>query len=170
MNLKPSLKKEDYSDLINSLQLEEHQKRVLQSVWFDYLILMDKSARKGWIRHNYSQILIMCFGLLIPIIEKSKLNFNIFELDISVISVFGLIIAGLTALNRQIGFEEKWRHYRRAAETVRNEGFDYFALAGNYVNYTNHSDAFKNFIQVITSYKRQEVDVYLEEQKKDKKE
>jgi hypothetical protein len=161
--------KEKYEDIINSLELDETQKKVLKSTWLDYLLLMNSSASKGWFSHNYSQIAVIIFSLLIPVIEKSKLNIDIFHLDLTIISVLGILVAALTALNRQLGFEEKWRHYRRTTETMRNEGDDFFALAGNYEKFISHKEAFKIFTTSVTSYKRQEVNIYIEEEKNRKK-
>jgi hypothetical protein len=64
-------------------------------------------------------------------------------------------------LNRQLGFERKWRHFRITSELIRNEGDDYFALAGNYEKYETHEDAFKIFTHTITTFKRNEVVNYL---------
>lgn len=172
MRQKSTTDKNKYYEIIDSLNLEEVQKNILKTVWLDYLLLMNNSAKKGWFSHNYSQLIIIVLGLLIPIIEGSKLNYDLFQTDsnISVISVLGLIVAGLTTLNRQIGFEEKWRHYRNSAEAIRNEGDDFFALAGGYEIYSSHKEAFKIFIKTITSFKRQEVNNYMQEEKKSLKE
>jgi hypothetical protein len=161
--------KENYQSIIDSLDLDDTQKKVLKSTWLDYLLLMNSSAGRGWFSHNYSQIAVIIFSLLIPVIEKSKLNVDIFHLDLTIISVLGLLVAALTTLNRQLGFEEKWRHYRMNAETMRNEGDDFFALAGSYEKFTSHKEAFKLFTTTVTSYKRQEVNTYIEEEKSRKK-
>jgi hypothetical protein len=130
---------------------------------------MNSKANKGWLNHNYSQIIVIIFSLLIPVIEKTKLNVDFSQWDISIVSILGFIVAALTSLNRQFGFEEKWRHYRLNAETMRNEGDDYFALTGKYENCITHKVAFKTFISTVTSFKRQEVTTYIEEEKKEKK-
>ncbi len=161
--------KEGYKTIIEGLDLDDTQKNVLKSTWLDYLLLMNISARKGWFSHNYSQIAVIIFSLLIPVIEKSKLNVDIFQWDLSIISILGLVVAVLTTLNRQLGFEEKWRHYRMTAETMRNEGDDFFALTGNYEKYTSHKEAFKIFASTVTSFKRQEVNTYIEEEKNRRK-
>lgn len=101
--------------------------------------------------------------MLIPIFEQIDWMNNIFDMELTLVSILGLLVAGLTALNRQFGFEEKWRHYRLNAETMRNEGDDYFALSGKYEKFLSHKDAFKSFINTITSFKRQEVNTYIEE-------
>lgn len=49
-------------------------------------------------------------------------------------SILGLIIAIITALNRHLTLDSKWRHYRLNAELIRDEGEDFFALANFYKN------------------------------------
>jgi hypothetical protein len=102
-------------------------------------------------------------SLLIPVIEQTKLNWNIFDWNLKVISILGLIVAALTTLNRQLGFEEKWRHYRKTAEAMRNEGDDFFALSGEYEKYQTHKEAFRAFTKTVTIFKRLEVNTYIEE-------
>lgn len=160
--------KQEYKKIIAGLELDDTQKFFLLTSWMDYLFLMNKSARKGWISHNYSQIVVILFSLLIPVIEKSGLNFNVVA-QLSLISVFSLIVASLTALNRQLGFEEKWKHYRLTAELIRNEGDDFFALAGNYKKFATHKEAFKTFASIVTSFKRKEVNSYIEQERDKKK-
>ncbi len=157
--------KENYQKIIDGLSIDETQKSVIKSTWLDYLLLMNKSAKNGWSNHNYSQIIIILLGLAIPIIESSKLNTNIFNMDLTIVGILSFIIAGLTTLNRQFGFQEKWRHYRVTAEIMRNEGDDFFALAGNYEKYNSHKDAFKEFSKTVTTFKRKEVLQYMENDK-----
>jgi hypothetical protein len=158
--------KEHYIKIIDSLDLDETQRQIVKTTWLDYLLLMNKSARKGWLSHNYSQILVIVVSLLIPIIEPTTLNYNIHESGLKVISILGLIVAALTTLNRQLGFEEKWRHYRKTAELMRNEGDDFFALSGEYEKFKAQGEAFQTFVKTITLYKRYEVTSYIEEEKR----
>ncbi|MEO7048794.1 MAG: DUF4231 domain-containing protein [Ferruginibacter sp.] len=157
--------KDKYINIIDNLDVDRTQKEVLKTTWLDYLLLMNKSARKGWFSHNYSQIIVIVFSLLIPVIEKSKIN-TICNWDLTVVSFLGLIVAALTTLNRQLGFEEKWRHYRKTSEAMRNEGDDYFALAGEYEKYETHKAAFKTFAKTVTTFKRLEVNTYIEEEQR----
>jgi len=153
--------KEYYGKIIDSLDLNDAQRELLKLTWLDYLLLMNKSARNGWFSYNYSQLIVIFFSLLIPMLEGSRLKgFDYFGLTI--ISLLSLVVATLTALNRQLGFDAKWRHYRKNAEMMRNEGDDFLALSGNYQNINNHKEAFKSFITTITTFKRQEVSSYLQ--------
>ncbi len=160
--------KENYIKIIDGLQLDDTDKGILKSTWLDYLLLMNSSAKKGWFRHNFSQIAVIVLSLLIPVIEKSKLNINICKWDLTIISILGLIVAILTSLNRQLGFEERWRHYRMNAEAMRNEGDDFFALGSNYSEFDTHKKAYKAFISNITHFKRQEVKAYIVDKNKKK--
>lgn len=158
--------KEYYEKIIDSLDIDDAQKGLLKLTWLDYLLLMNKSARKGWVSYNYSQLIVIFFSLLIPMLEGTKLkSFDYFGWDfggLTIISLLSLVVATLTALNRQLGFDAKWRHYRKNAEMMRNEGDDFLALSGNYQNINSHKEAFKSFITTITTFKRQEVSSYLQ--------
>lgn len=163
---KSTTDKDKYTKIIDGLDLNETQKGVLKMTWLDYLLLMNSSAKKGWFSHNYSQIAVIILSLLIPVIEQSKLNYNLFGWDLKVISILGLIVAALTTLNRQLGFEEKWRHYRKTSEAMRNEGDDFFALSGEYEKYQTHAEAFRPFTKTVTTFKRLEVNTYIEEEQR----
>ena len=151
-----------YNNIIDSLSLDGTQKQILNTSWLHYLTLSDNSAKKGWFSHNFAQITVIVVSLLIPIIEKSRLNSDIFDMNINMVCLLSLLVAEVTALNSQFGFDAKWRHYRKVAETMRNEGDDFFALSGNYENYDSHKEAFKTFLSVITAFKRQEIETYIE--------
>lgn len=157
---------QEYAIIIDGLKLEDTQKALLKTTWLDYLLLMNVSAKKGWRNYNYSQLIVIFLSLIIPVLEGTKLkNFDFFGWDLgglTLISILSLIVAALTAINRQMGFDAKWRHYRKNAEMMRNEGDDYLGLSGNYEKFNDHSEAFRPFIKSITSFKRQEVNSYLE--------
>ena len=155
-----------YEGIIDDLDLTSIQKKFLESTWLNYLLLMDKSASKGWISHNIAQISVIILSLLIPLIEMTSLNHKIFDLNLNVVGIMGFIIATLTTLNRQLGFEQKWKHYRKTAEYMRNEGDDFIALSGIYEKFYSHKTAFTQFAKIVTTFKRMEVNTYIEEQQK----
>lgn len=155
--------KQEYTNVIDRLELSEEQKSFLKLSWLDYLMLLNKKAGVGWFRSSLAQIVAVTISLIIPVIETSNLNQDILDLNLSVVSVLALGVAIITTWNRQLGYEEKWRHYRRNTEMIRNEGDDFFALSGNYEKYSRHTDAFKSFATALTSFKRQEVNTYFEQ-------
>ncbi len=150
-----------YPEIIESLELTESDKMLVNTSWFDYFTFLDKSAMKDSLFFNILQVTVIFCGILIPVIDQSK-YFQSLESDIlSVAGILGLIVALATGVSRHFRFEERWKHYRRSAELLRNEGEDYFGLTGNYQEFEAHADALKTFIGVVTTYKRQEVDSFM---------
>ncbi len=154
--------KTHYLNIINGLNIDAAEKSILEYSWLDFFLMADSKAGIGWFRNNVAQVLVIVLSLFIPVIEKSRLNAELCDTGITVISVFGLMIGILSALNRLLDYQGKWSHYRKIAEAMRNEGDDFFALSGGYKEYTSHKEAFKAFMTVITAFKRKEVNNYVE--------
>ncbi|MGJ8743028.1 DUF4231 domain-containing protein [Polaribacter sp.] len=150
-----------YEELIEKSELSESQKILFRISWLNYLKYLDKLAIKDSLFFNILQLLVLIIGILIPVIEQTDLNSKIGMSSITIISILGLTIAISTALNRHFRFEERWKHYRKNAEIIRNEGEDFFGQTGNYEDAENANDAFKKFIENITIIKRQEVDTFI---------
>jgi len=155
-----------YKELINRLSLTEIQKDILIITWLNYLLLMSAKAKRGIISYNICQLLIVFLSLVIPVLEGMQLTpiavGGTGSKGLTYVTVLSLIIAICTALNRQLGFDSKWRHYRRSTEMMRNEGDDFLGLSGNYKSFTTHEEAIQTFISNVTLFKRQEVGSYLD--------
>jgi hypothetical protein len=155
-----------YKVLIDRLNLTEIQKDILTITWLNYLSLMSAKAKRGIISYNFCQLLIVFLSLVIPVLEGMQLTpipiGGTQSKGLTYVTVLSLIIAICTALNRQLGFDSKWRHYRRSTEMMRNEGDDFLALAGDYKDFRNHDEAISSFISAVTTFKRQEVGSYLD--------
>lgn len=150
-----------YNKLIEMSDLSETDKILFRISWLNYLKYLDRLAIKDSLFFNILQLLVIIVGILIPVIEQSELNLKIGMSSITIISILGLTIAIATALNRHFRFEERWKHYRKNAEIIRNEGEDFFGLTGNYENSKDQHEAFKKFIENITTIKRQEVNTFI---------
>ncbi|ASS48948.1 MAG: hypothetical protein A3D31_05565 [Candidatus Fluviicola riflensis] len=166
--MKSSIEKKHYESVIKDLSLDEAQKNLVKIIWLDYFLLLNKSARQGVFSSNTSQIIIIFFSLLIPVIEGIDKSTTSLPFGLSIVSVISIMIALITALNRQMNFDARWKHFRKNAEMMRNEGDDFFALSGEYKKFENHGEGFRDFMTSVTLFKRHEVDHYLEKQKIDK--
>ncbi len=67
------------------------------------------------------------------------------------------------------GYGERWRHYRRTVESLESEGWQFLQLSGPYVNMT-HGQAYPDFATRVEELSREEVDRYMTQVAKDKKE
>lgn len=150
-----------YEAMIENEELQEGDKLLLKTIWLKYLKYLDQLAIKDSIFFHSLQLIVIIAGVLIPVIEQSKLNYELGMSSITIISILGLTVAIATALNRHFKFEERWKHYRKSAEIIRSEGEDFFARTGNYKNADSSSEAFKDFVELITNVKRQETNTFI---------
>ena len=81
-----------------------------------------------------------------------------------------LIVAISVAVEEFFHYGERWRHYRRTVECLKIEGWQFFQLAGTYQQSQTHSQAFPDFAAQVEKICRQEVDVFITEVGKEKKE
>ncbi len=158
---KKSPLKEAYQKMINTSDLEDHEQLVVKTSWLEYLYSCDKGAWNGWWNHHIFSIIIIVLGVLIPLLDNSDVETKILGVCFGPAGILGLIIAIATGLSAHWQFESKWKHYRLQAEIMRAEGEDYFALSNKYEKYGNHKEALKEFIGVVTLFKRKEVEVYI---------
>ena len=63
----------------------------------------------------------------------------------------------------------RWRHYRRTVEALKSEGWQFFQLSGPYANMT-HVQAYPAFAARVEELSREEVETYMTQVAKDKKE
>ncbi len=109
-------------------------------------------------------------GILIPALvslDLSGITGSIFRY-LSII--IGLIVAISAALEQFFNYGERWRHYRRTVETLKIEGWKFFQLSDNYQNYRNHSDAYPAFAELVEDVIQRDVEVFITEVVKEKKE
>jgi hypothetical protein len=152
----------NYCGIIDTTDLDATEKAITKSAWLDYLLLLNKQAERSWSLYTFTQIVIVCLGIVIPLIENTNLNAEIANSKLKVVGICGAIIAILTLLARQMTFDQKWLHYRKNAEVVRNEGDDFLALAGDYATFARHQAAYKTFISNLTKLKREENTKYMD--------
>lgn len=154
--------------MIDSLEISDTQKELMKSAWLDYLELTNRNAILGVRYFHILQVTVIITGILIPVLENSSLQFKVWG-NLGIIGILGLTVAIATGLSRHFSFEERWRHYRQHAELIRNEGDDYFALCNNYSVFDTHTEAFKEFIAIVTNFKRQEIQSYMTKNNKSSK-
>lgn len=70
-------------------------------------------------------------------------------------------------------YGERWRHYRKSEELLKNEGWQFFQLSGPYRRFETHPDAYREFVARVEEINRLDVQTYVTEvvrEKQDEKE
>lgn len=159
--------KKQLDKMIESLDLDENQKLVIKKNWLDYLSFLDDRAGRDWFFKSSLQFMTLITSILIPVIANivTEDSTNILDNEFGkiVITILGIIAALSSGIHQLFEFEKRWLHYRKSAETVRIEGEDFFALVGNYRNIESHKAASREFLDEISTIKKNESQVYMEQ-------
>jgi len=164
-------RKQDLEGLIDSLQLSDLQKHLLRSRWLDQVLWMGEKAGSAQKRYYTLRLIAIVGGVIVPALVGLKIGEQGVCPWIQWITFFlSLIVAISVAVEEFFHYGERWRHYRRAAECLKTEGWQFFQLAGPYQQSQTHGQAFPDFAAQVEKICRQEVDVFITEVSKEKKE
>jgi hypothetical protein len=163
--------KQDLGGLIESLQLSDLQKHLLRSRWLDQVLWMEGKAASAQKRYYALRLVAIIGGVIVPALVGLKIGEQGVCLWIQWTTFFlSLIVAISVAVEEFFHYGERWHHYRRTAECLKIEGWQFFQLAGTYQQSQTHSQAFPDFAAQVEKICRQEVDVFITEVTQEKKE
>jgi hypothetical protein len=163
--------KQDYGKLIDALQLDDMQKHFMRSRWLDQVMWMDSKCEKTQRWHYILRLVAIVGGVVVPALVGLKLGDEKASAAISWLT-FGisLMVAISVAVEEFFHFGERWRHYRRTVELLKIEGWKFFQLGGSYQQFGSHGGAYPLFAGKVEDIMQNEVDVYIAEVVKEKKE
>ncbi|ABA23778.1 conserved hypothetical protein [Trichormus variabilis ATCC 29413] len=159
-----------FTSLIDSLNLSELQTQFLFSRWLDQMLWMEAQAGKSRNRYYRLRLITIIGGVVLPALVS--LNINSSEVrEIFVWATFSLsqIVAISAAVEEFFHYGERWRHYRRTAESLKTQGWQFFQLTGPYVNYGTHDKAFSSFANQVEEIIQRDVEVYATQVVQEKK-
>lgn len=186
-DLEHGTSKQKLKVLIEGLSLSDLQKDFLCYRWLDQVSWM--GGRAKYTRNWYYRLrltTIIC-GATIPLLVG--LNFR--DLDIhslgindqcadalesilrfiahTAIVVLSLSVAISAGIEEFFHFGERWQHYRRTAESLKTQGWQFFQLSGSYQNFESHEKAFPTFATQIEEILQHDVEVYVTQVVQEKK-
>ncbi len=147
----------ELEDLIDALELDPKRKKALKARWLDQLIWMSKRASDNKKYYFSMKVPVVILSVLLPIL----ISLPDFPYRSHVTVAVSASVAVLTALESFYNFGEKWRHYRRVAETLKSEGWNYIQLSGDYGRFSSHERAYARFAGKVEEIIRWDVEKYL---------
>uniref|UniRef100_A0A832M3U6 DUF4231 domain-containing protein n=1 Tax=Oscillatoriales cyanobacterium SpSt-402 TaxID=2282168 RepID=A0A832M3U6_9CYAN len=156
--------KQEFGQLVDSLELQERQKYYLKSRWLDQVLWMETRADRARNFYYRLRLTTIVGGVIIPALVS--LNFTGTEnqqvKQAIAISTFALsqVVAVSAAVEQFFNYGERWRHYRRSVETLKTQGWQFFELGGIYEPFANHEQAFNEFAGNVESIIQRDVEVY----------
>lgn len=154
--------KEDFNKIFESLSLKEVQKHFLRSRWLDQLLWTEARAAQTRNRYYSLRLTAIIGGVIVPVmvslnIDNARLNQAVRYLTIGLSGV----VAVSAAMEEFFRYGERWHHYRRTAESLKTQGWQFFELSGSYRSFNRHEDAFVLFSDRIEEIIQRDVEVYV---------
>ena len=140
-------------ELIDTLDLDDSQKRFLHKRWLDQLVWMDNRANRTQKNYRNLRLTSIGGGVLVPALVGLKF------LPASII--VSLIVAGSTAFEGFFHYGDRWQHYRRTAEQLKSEGWQFSQLSGEYREYNTHREAYLAFATRVEDLIQQDVEGFM---------
>jgi Protein of unknown function (DUF4231) len=154
--------KKDLGGLIEELNLSELQGHSLRSRWLDQVLWMESKAKKSQTMYYIVRLTTIIGGVIVPALVSLRLNGEADTVVGWVVFVISLLVAISAAVEGLFRFGERWRHYRRTAELLKSEGWQFFQLSGpSYERYKSHAEAYSTFAARVEDISRLEVETYI---------
>ncbi len=167
--------KKMFKELIDKLDLEEHQRDFLMLRWLDQVIWLEKKAIENQWWHFWFRRINIVLSALVP----ALVGITFFEGNArgelilkSITVILSVIVAVITGLGQFFRYGDKWNLYRKTAEGLKGEFWAFYTRSGIYGTYKTHTDGFMLFANHSERIIDEDVRVYTTEiapDKKDKK-
>jgi hypothetical protein len=155
--------------LVEALELPELNKQFLRARWLEQVFWMEGKAR-GAVRWYYTlRLTTIVGGVIVPALVSLNLSGGAMPVIHTVTFLVSLLVALSAAVEEFFHYGERWRHYRRTAELLKSEGWQFFQLSGVYAGQT-YAQAYAAFAARVEELSHAEVEVYMTQVVRDKKE
>ncbi|NER46412.1 MAG: DUF4231 domain-containing protein [Symploca sp. SIO1A3] len=171
--------KQEFTELIDGLELPDLQKRFMKSRWLDQLLWLEGKANWASKWSTRLRLTTIVGGVLIPALVS--LNFNDNQLGKRIgWFTFGLsqVVAISAAVEEYFHFGDKYTQHRKTAEYLKSDAWKFFQLSGAYQEYSDHTQAYSTFALRVEQFLQEDVQSFVElaketakqEQQQDKQE
>ena len=164
--------KRTFTEVIESIDgLAPLQREFLMRRWLDQVLWMESAAAKAQRRYYRLRLVTVVGAVIVPALVSIDLGGDADRAISSLTLAVSLVVAASAAVEEFFHFGERWRHYRRTVEQLKAEGWLFFELVGEYdASGNGHVEAFPRFAARVEDLLREDVDVYVTEVVRERKE
>lgn len=158
--------REELGSLVEQLKLPNLYKQSLKQRWIDQVVWADKKADQCRRMHYRLRLTTIISGVVLPALvginmQLSKDNEYFRDWFPYVPFFLSQVIAVTAALDEFHRYGDRWRDYRKMAEDLKAEGWQYVQLSGSYDNLVEHIDGYANFASRVESIIKNDVQNYI---------
>lgn len=154
--------KADFEAMIGELRLSELRRRFLRLRWLDQLLWVEGRADHNRRRYFFWRLITIIGGVIVPALVTIDLSDAIAGAPVTWATfALSLLVAISAAVEGFFRYGERWRHYRRTAELLKTEGWQFLQLTGYYRRHAAHALAYPLFASRVEDILQQDVDAYI---------
>ncbi|MEM9213037.1 MAG: DUF4231 domain-containing protein [Cyanobacteria bacterium P01_F01_bin.150] len=154
--------KKDFQQLFESMELQPRQEHFMRSRWLDQVLWMEKKAGTCRKRHQFLRLTTIILGVIVPIIIGFNFADNTLNKRLRAITaILSGVVAVSAAVEEFFHYGERWYHYRRTAESLKQHGWQLSQLTGPYKKYIACDTAFPTFAENVEEILQKDVEGYV---------
>lgn len=151
---------QQFGPVVDALSVEPLQKQFIRSRWMDQIRYLERRAQsaKGW--HQSLRLIAIVGGVAIPALVGLNVGGDVSEGIRWGVFGLGLLVALATAVDAFFHHGDRWRHFRRTAELLKSEGWEFFQMAGPYAEFRNPEQAYPTFAREVETILQRDVEAF----------
>jgi hypothetical protein len=150
----------DVVELVEQLRLNDVQKHALRSRWIDRVVWTERAATRARRAYYALRLTAILGGVIVPALVSLNLGDKGAVYLRWVTFVVSLAVAISIATEEFFHFGDRWRHYRKTAEWLKIEGWQFLQLTGTYRKRT-HAEAYELFARRVERVIHEDVDTFV---------
>jgi len=158
--------KNQMGELIDQLNISGLQKQFIKNRWLDQLMWLEKKAGESQRKHFRLRMVTIIGGVIIPAMVSLNIDDgNRFIKNTVFWGTFALaqVVAISAAVEEFFHYGERWAQYRRTAELMKTEGWQYLQLSGPYAKARSHASAYRAFANRVERLIQEDVNAVSED-------
>lgn len=155
--------KRDMSDIIDQLDLSEFQKKSMKSRWLDQLNWLSGKAKHSQKWYYRLRLTTIVGGVVIPALVSLNITDSKTR-EYAIWFTFGVsqMVAISAAIDEFFHYGDLRIQYRKTAEALKAEGWQFFQLTGPYQDVSSHNQAYVQFSGRVESIIQNDVQGFTE--------
>ena len=153
--------KEDFQQLFQAMELPTRQEHFMRSRWLDQLLWMEKKAGFCRDRHQSLRLTTIILGVIVPILIGFDFGTQHIQKVRAVTAILSGVVAVSAAVEEFFHYGERWYHYRRTAESLKQHGWQFSQLTGPYKKFSTCETAFPIFAEYVEEILQKDVEGYV---------
>ena len=146
--------------VIGQLGLQPLQQEFLRNRWLDQVHFAERKADRAQWWYRRLRLITITGGVIIPALVGLNVTGSASQAIRWAVFGLGLVVALAASIEGFFHYSDRWPHYRRLAELLESEGWQFFELSGPYAGAADHPAVYPQFPARVEEIIQRDVEVF----------